>query len=388
MLKRFKKELDQLSRAGQLRSLSERILREGAEIEYRSRRVADFTNFDYLSLNSDKRLRFDVQSEIALNGISAGASRLISGNLQTHGRAERRIAQFFGTESALLFSTRTQAVFSLLTCIATERDIVLYDELSRSPVADAAYLVNATALPITFDMPEQLEEELEKSKHYSKIILFVESLSSVTGRVLDLTRFIPLFRRYSVNLVVDETYALGVVGLRGSGLCDLLPPDLPPLAIVASFAEGASSFGAAVAGSSILTSFLLNRSRTFTTEIALPSPLARGIESSIDILELGTGSRDKLSALSLRVRNLLRPLPLRIASDSTSPIVSLEFSRGSLAIEFVEALIARGFLLEVVPRGTLLDGSAFARMILTVSHTEKQIEGLLQAISDITTRIS
>ncbi len=78
--------------------------------------LLDFSSNDYLGLSRNETIRRGLiealQSDCALG--STG-SRLISGHTSTHERVENFIAELYGTESALLFSSGFMANIGVLT---------------------------------------------------------------------------------------------------------------------------------------------------------------------------------------------------------------------------------------------------------------------------------
>jgi hypothetical protein len=77
--------------------------RAGATSLVGNREVINFGSYDYLGLNGDPRLHQAAAEAMARHGISASASRLVSGERPVHRELERRLAAHYGAEAALAF---------------------------------------------------------------------------------------------------------------------------------------------------------------------------------------------------------------------------------------------------------------------------------------------
>ena len=63
----------------------------------------NFGSNDYLGLAADERLAAAARAAIEREGWGSGASPLVSGRSSSHAELERRLAEFEGTEAALVF---------------------------------------------------------------------------------------------------------------------------------------------------------------------------------------------------------------------------------------------------------------------------------------------
>jgi 7-keto-8-aminopelargonate synthetase-like enzyme len=384
MLKKLKAELDQLASRRQLKEFHMTGSRGSGAIETRGRRLVDFTSWDFMALNDRPRFRQAAQAAIERIGVGDASSRSSSGLFKEHVSCEARLAQFLGTASSLLFSSKNQAVISLLTALVNEGDLVLYDEMIQSPVSDALYLVNAQA--VSFSSIGALESELEKSRSVRRRLVVLESLSPLTGAQLDMGSVVALTQRHDAGLIVDESYALGAIGLRGAGVCESLGIGRQILGIYGSLSQGLASYGAFVAGDAILTGYLLNRSKTFSNETPLPPHIACAVESAIDLIELVPLARDRLSQLGARLRGGLALAGFR-GVEGESPVVCVPLKKLRVASDLSAALYERGFLVEALSRGRAFSEDALVRIVISSAHTEKNIDDLLKAFFEIQSHV-
>ena len=83
-------------------------------------------------------------AEAALRwGAGAGASRLISGNMEPHRQLEARLAEFKGYEAALLFGSGYLANTGTIAALAGDGEVVFSDELNHASIVDGCRLSRA-----------------------------------------------------------------------------------------------------------------------------------------------------------------------------------------------------------------------------------------------------
>lgn len=357
-----------------------------AQVTIRSKRVVDFTSWDFLGAGKDRAVVKAAQTAIEAYGIGVASPRLSAGTRAAHIESEIRLANFFCTESALLFSSKGQALISIITSLLHERDTLIVDDRFVGPAADAAYLVNSDVINFHIEQVQATEKIFENTKHYRRKICIAESVSSITGQPSDLGFIAKLCAKHGVELIVDESFALGTLGIRGAGGVEAANISRDILAVVSDLSLSLGVAGGVVAGPNTLTKCLLTRGRTFAQEGA-PLPLcAKAAQAAIDYIELQSFKRESVKLLSQRLRQGLHGLGIAVGEFGT-PIVSLPFKSIKAAEEAKEALFSRGFLVDLVPAGLLFSEASLLRLLITAEHKDEHIDTFLNAMSDIFPRI-
>lgn len=383
----LRKEIEQFNLSTAAKEFAPAVSRKAGIIELRGKRLVDFTSWDCFRLNESPALKRAAQHAIEQSGFGASASRALSGTRQSHLSCEARIAAFLGTESALLFSSRNQVILSLITALTSERDTVLSDELSQSPVADACYLSGAQTLFFDSTDPASLEAELKKL-HDGRKFVFIESTQGVTGKVCPIDELAPVCAASSAALCVDESFSLGLVGNRGAGMADLWPLSVRPLVQYCDASLCLCGNGAFLAGPAYLTNYIASRSRTFSSECAPCPASAAWLELAIEIIEVKLLDRQKLYQFADKLRRGFEMAGLTPFPKSNGPIVCLAFDTLAIARKFESALVSRGFLAEALSCPTFLENRAALRFIPNIGHSQEQLQELLEASSDIWKRLN
>ncbi|MDZ4786392.1 MAG: pyridoxal phosphate-dependent aminotransferase family protein [bacterium] len=388
MLKLIETELKRLTESRTLRELHVRTAQTPGKITIKGKKLTDFTNWDFLNLNHESKFIKAFQKEAEETGVGSMAARASSGTLPTHFSLEKSLAGFLSTESALLFSSSNQVILSLVSSLLGEGDCVIVDERLHGRVLDAAVLVHAETLHFDTSNPDSLARAIKLSQPYKKKLIFCESINPFNGDVLDLKSVIELTNQENIPFIIDESYSLGILGIRGAGILDGANIPLNLLCRFASLSYGLGSYGAFLAGSRSITEYLLNRSRTFTTECSLPPALAAATETGINIVELAAGKRERLNVLSNHIRSLLKLSGFNLETESNTPIILIPFNKRSIAKEIADGLFQKGYFVEVVNPGQLLESGAAIRIILNSAHKEKDLDELFVTFTDLNKRVN
>src|SRR5437868_4766130 len=105
------------------------------ELRQRRRRLLprsgyDFASNDYLGLAGSADLKVAIAEAMSRGvPIGSGGSRLLRGNHPEHQLLEEEAARFFGSESALFFSTGYAANSALLATLPQRGDLIVHDAL-------------------------------------------------------------------------------------------------------------------------------------------------------------------------------------------------------------------------------------------------------------------
>lgn len=143
--------------------------------------------------------------------------------MDVHLDLEKKIAEFFGTEQAILYAQGYAAVASVIPAFSKRGDIIVYDEAVNYAVMSGIKVSKSYAYAFRHNDCKDLElilQEIEQkySDHkQSRRFIVVESLYSYTGKICDIKKIIELKKKYKFRLIVDNSVALGGNGANGLG---------------------------------------------------------------------------------------------------------------------------------------------------------------------------
>ncbi len=163
----------------------------------------------------------------------------------------------------------------------------------------------------------------------------------------------------------------------------------------AAAGEVIRAFGAFVAGESDLIETLIQRARTYIYTTALPPAVAEATRASLRIVQEEPWRRAHLQALVDRFRRGAQGLGFAslgtatgtslcrsfMLLESTTPIQSLVLGLAEAALAASRSLRAAGFLVPAIRPPTVPEGSARLRITFSATHTEAQVDRLLDALA-------
>ena len=374
LLDDLKSELEQLRSESLFRSLADP-------------RGIDFSTNDYLGLSQDSAFRTAVLEKLreakGSHCLSSPASRLLRGNTPRHRELEERLADFKGTEGALLFPSGYQANIGLLTTLVSPEDRVLSDAQNHASIIDALRLCRCRKIVFPHLDVEAVEDALAQSYPDGRTFLVTESLFSMDGDVAPLKTYAQLAKKHSAYLMVDDAHATGVFGeTRGSGLTEAFGIERGAVAIVSTFGKALGLFGAFVAGPRVMIEYLVNRSRPFIFTTAVPPLLLYGIEAALDRLEAEPERRTRVCHLSDRLRDHLKQGDLDTL-NSSGPIVPVLLGESDLALTVAEGVQRRGHDVRAIRPPTVEPGTARLRISVHADHSEEQIDQLARTLIEV-----
>lgn len=351
---------------------------------YRSRNVVTFTSWDILAIEQHRETELAAIRSIEEFGAAASSARYAGGLTSAHTACEARVAHFFAGEAATLFSTRTQAVLSLVTSLCSEGSVVLGAALSSLPLADACSLVGADFFEFESDL--ELRALLDRHKLAKRVIVACEAVSSVTGEARDVAQLFATVEQSNAWLVIDETAALGHSGLRGAGSAESVPTSPALLARIVGLGAVCGGELAATVGPQELRELLAIRSRYIRLDPAPPSVVAAAVHRALDVAEVAITQRERLLARVTVAHTALKAQGWKVVSDADVPILALWFDSHLKAREIQEALLQRGILVDAVPARSFRKNGGVVRIIISKAHSEAEVEKLLEGLLEVRKR--
>jgi 8-amino-7-oxononanoate synthase len=318
-------------------------------------------------------------------GAGSGAARLIAGDLPVHGKLERRLARLKGTEAALLFSSGYHANAGIIGALVGRDDAVFSDELNHASIIDGCLLSRAQMIRYRHRDVEELEKLLATTKARRKLVA-TDAVFGMDGDAAPLREIVSRCERHGAMLYLDEAHSTGVLGKTGAGLAEETGLTQSIDVLMGTLGKALGSFGAFVAGSSLLAAWLTSRCRTFIFTTALPPAACGAALAALEVLEKEPERRARLAALSARMKAGLERLGFSM-TGVVAPIFPVILGAEQPALEAARALRERGFFVRAIRPPTVPRGTSRLRVSLTAAHTEEQVDDFLQALGEVLTTL-
>ena len=339
----FEMELHEREQRHLLRSLVRIGSSQGPHVLMNGKEVILLCSNNYLGLAEHPALAKAAQRALEQAGAGSGASRLVSGNMELHEELELRIAEFKGTEAAILFNSGYSANTGVIPAVAGEGDVILSDELNHASIVDGCRLSRARTVVYRHCDAGHLESLLKEYASCRRKLIISDGVFSMDGDIAPLPDLVHLADRYAAALMVDDAHGTGVLGKRGRGTVEHYGLEGKVQIQMGTLGKALGSFGAYVAGDRGLIAYLLNTSRSYIFSTSLPpavcaASISPPLPSSTGSRRGGTGCGRTVTASP----TVFFPMASVLATSAT-PIIPIITGSAENALTAAHELLTAGY---------------------------------------------
>jgi len=367
------RRLASIERAGRFRDPPTVEALHGVRGRVAGRDVRVFCSNDYLGLRQHPAVLAGAAAALQQGG-GAGSSRLIAGSLPIHRELESELADWMGTEAALVLSSGYQANIAVLGALGRRADRIVSDELNHASIIDGCRLARADVIRVPHAAVDAVRAVLAEPIGGESFVVG-EGLYSMDGDRGPVAGWASA----GGHLVVDEAHAVGVLGPGGRGVC--AESGIEPLVRVGTFGKAFGGHGAFVACDARTRELLVNTGRTYIFTTGLPPASAGAARAALAILR-GDEGAERRAAVAARSRRLRAGLAEfgGAGGDPDSPIVPWTVGSAAAAVSCSAALLDAGFFATAIRPPTVPAGACRIRFTLSADHEDADVDALLMAI--------
>ncbi|MDA0840395.1 MAG: 8-amino-7-oxononanoate synthase [Planctomycetota bacterium] len=353
--------------------------------------VLNLCSNNYLGLAGRPELADAASVALREFGSGAGASRLVTGNMSLHEELERRIAEFEGTEAALVFPTGYMANLGAITSLIGKDDIVFGDRLNHASLIDGCRLSGATFRAYRHLDLVSLEDSLKRASNFRRRMIVTDSLFSMDGDVADMNGLVELAERYAAITLVDEAHATGVVGDSGRGVCEAFHVEDRVDVRVGTLSKAVGCLGGFVVGSRDLIDLLRNSARTFIFTTGIPPAICASAIAAFDIIQSEPQWRHRLAENARYFRQCLsRAIGMDAGGTGrgeeagiVTPIIPIIIGEAEEALRVAGELLKAGILIPAIRPPTVPNGTSRLRISVMATHTKDQLSDAAASIEKV-----
>jgi 8-amino-7-oxononanoate synthase len=349
---------------------------------------------NYLGLTADERVRAAARDALDRYGTGLTGSRLLNGTLDLHLQLEAELAEWMGTEEAIVFSTGHQANVGTLGTILGPGDTVIADSADHASILDGCLLSRAKLRPFRHGRLDKLEKMLERGvQDGGGVLVVVDGVFSMEGDIAPLPRIVELSKRFGARLMVDEAHGAGVLGARGAGASELLGVEGDVDLRMGTFSKSLASCGGFIAGSAEVIEYLRISSRAFLfTASAVPAATGAAL-AALRIVRSSEGPElfdrvlDNARYLNRGLHDLgfrvVEPLPLPGGADAVTPIIPVVVGDDWKAVLLWRALYDAGVYVNVALHPAVPPAGALLRTSVMATHDRATLDRALDAFGTV-----
>ncbi|HEU4905828.1 MAG TPA: aminotransferase class I/II-fold pyridoxal phosphate-dependent enzyme [Solirubrobacterales bacterium] len=363
----------------------------GPVVEMEGRETIMLGSNNYLGLTGDSRVKDAAREALEAYGTGVTGSRLLNGTTPLHVELERELAEWMGTEEAIVFTTGYQANVGCIGTILAPGDTVICDSGDHASILDGCKLSGAKLRPFRHNRMDKLEKMLQRAgEDGGGALVVVDGVFSMEGDVCDLPRIVELCREHGARLMVDEAHGAGVLGARGAGAAELFGLEDAVDLRMGTFSKSLASCGGFIAGPADVIEYLRISSRSFVfSASAVPAAVGAALAALRVIRAEGPQLFEALLGNASYLREGLRGLGLKVVepgtlpdgSVATTPVVPVIVGDDWQAVLLWKALFDAGVYTNVAIHPAVPPGGALLRTSLMATHEREHLDRALETIS-------
>ena len=377
-------ELEAIRSAGLYKEERIIVSPQSGEIQLKSgEKALNFCANNYLGLSDNPGLIAAAKQAMENRGYGMSSVRFICGTQDLHKQLEATIAQFFGTEDAILYAACFDANGGVFEPLLTENDAIISDTLNHASIIDGVRLCKAVRYRYANADMDDLESQLRAAQQQRFRLIVTDGVFSMDGNVTPLDQIYALAQKYDAMVMVDESHSAGVVGKTGRGTTEQF--NLQGKIDILTGTLG-KAFGGAIGGFTTgrkeIIDLLRQRSRPYLFSNSLPPSVAGAGIYALNFLSGSTVLQDQLHENTSYFVDKMRKAGFDI-KPTQSAICAVMLYDAKLAQEMSarlleEGIYVTGFFYPVVPQG-----QARIRVQLSAAHKKEQLDKCISAFTKV-----
>jgi 8-amino-7-oxononanoate synthase len=308
---------------------------------------------------------------------------MANGTFAGHRDLEKDLANFYGCDNAIVFSTGFVANLGVISTLAGPGDVIVLDADSHASIYDACKMSGAEMIRFRHNNIEDLEKKLKRlGPKTEKTLIIVEGIYSMLGDCAPLAEIAALKKKYGAWLLVDEAHSLGVMGDHGRGMAEAAGVEEDVDFIVGTFSKSLGAIGGYCVSNHPELDLVryICRSYVFT---ASPSPSTiASVREALKAVQSKPELRTRLWDNAALLYHGLKELGFELGPD-LSPIVAIRAPSKEKTLFAWKSLLDKGIYVNLVFPPAAPAGMSLLRCSISAAHTSEQISFLLKAFAEI-----
>lgn len=302
----------------------------------------------YLNLTTNKKVCDAAIKAIEKYGYGMGAVSVYAGICDIHKELEKRIANFYNTEDAVLFPSGYGTNIGVISALCSKGDIIINDSANHASIFDGSKLSGADIRVYPHNNMEALEHILKKcEKKNSAKLIITDGVFSMYGDIARLDKICELAEKYNAKVMVDDAHGLGIVGATGRGSAQVYNIGDKIDLHVGMLSKTAGALGGYCATTRKIAQYLRHYARSFFFSTALPAPVAAGLNEVFKLLEHDRAGRKELWENITYLKSKLEKLGFN-TGNSQSGIIPIIIGDEAILFKMYQDLRLSGVYTNIV----------------------------------------
>ncbi|KAL6070557.1 Serine palmitoyltransferase 1 [Balamuthia mandrillaris] len=311
----------------------------GKLIEVNGKEAINMATTNFLGMSSNPELKKTAENALRTYGCGSCGPRGFYGTMDVHLELEKKIAEFMGTEEAIIYSSGFATIASAIPAFSKVSDLIICDEgvahalqtgivRSRSKVVYFRHNDMSDLRRILQSIQQEDARMRRNPKLYRKFVV-VEGLYANHGDIAPLKQLLLLKREFCFRLIMDDSFGIGTLGASGRGTCEHWGVDAREIDILtASMGHALGSLGGFCCSSNAVVFHQRLMGSGYVFSASSPPYIVAAALKAFELIDEHTGFlqqklQDKVALFHKEMSDIERYGVTMQGTDPLSPIIHL-----------------------------------------------------------------
>lgn len=352
---------------------------EGPVVQIEGRKMVMAGSNNYLGLTAHPRVKEAAIKAIEKYGTGCSGSRYLTGTLDLHNQLESKLADFFGKEAVLLYSTGYQTAQGIIPTLVHRGEYVISDKDNHACIVAGNLMARGTTanlLRYKHNDMKDLERVIAKVPVETGKLIVSDGVFSTGGEIVDLPTLVDIARRYKARLLIDDAHSVGVIGKGGRGTASEFDLVDEVDMTMGTFSKTFASLGGFVAGDAKVIDYLKHHAPAL---IFSASPTPASVASAMAALEILLEEPERVQKLvsnSDKIRVALTAAGFNVLPGRTG-IVPVIVGDDTLAFKMWRMLFDDGVFVNTFISPGVPQGRQMMRTSYMSTHEDEHLDFII-----------
>lgn len=311
-------------------------------------------------------------------GLTTTASRETTGNTTTHEALEKELAEFLGTQAAILTTEGYTANIALAQSLIREYKVALVDERSHRSIGHAVAAAGFTVVPFKH-LSASDAARLAQEHAAAGVTIWTDTVFAADGAIAPLPGLLDALPAGTGVLVADDCHGFCAIGPSGRGTAAHFGLRDLRLVTTTTLAKGLGCYGGCIASTRERIASVREHAGIYRGTTPVPPPFAHAARAAIRVMSRSTEVAERLAENTRLARAGLEGLGITLNQDPV-PIMTFTLEPREFQERVHESLLRDGILAPLIeyPGGP---AERYFRVTVNAAHTPEQILRLTAAFA-------
>ena len=372
------KEADEIKAAGYYFFFRELGSAQDTEVVVEGRRLIMAGSNNYLGLTTHPKVKEAAIKAIEKYGSGCAGSRVLNGNLDIIENLEKKLADFFHKDAAVVFATGYQTNLGAISTVVGRNDEVYLDKFNHASILDGCRFSFGKVAKFRHNDIKDLDLMLSRSSGDGGKLIVVDGVFSMEGDITPLPDIIATARKYGARVMVDDAHGIGVMGAGGRGTAEHFRVEDGVDIIMGTYSKSLAAIGGFIVSSKEVVNYVRHFARPLIFSASLAPALVAAASAALDVIQDEPERRERLWHNTNKMLKGFKELGFDTGSSST-PIIPIIIGDKYKTLKMCGLLQEYGIFVNPTISPAVPPGRELLRTSYMATHTDEQLDRILEA---------